>query len=68
MKLLTLVLFSSLIVAVLSTSVTAQRTTEPSLVVRSPEIVLKEFYKWYIHDVNGQRSNHPWKTTKTLLA
>lgn len=52
MKLLTLVLFCSLIVAVSSTSATAQHATSPSPAARSPEVVLKEFYKWYIYAIN----------------
>jgi hypothetical protein len=64
MKLQNMTLFFALIVALCSTSVAAQRTTAPSSAVRSPEVVIKEFYKWYIHDVNGQGSNSPWKTTK----
>ena len=68
MKLLTLVLFSSLIVAVLSTSVAAQRTTAPSPVLRSPEVVLKEFYKWYIYATNHYKeSTDPYKAGKTTL-
>lgn len=49
MKLLNMVLFFALIVALCSTSVAAQHSTASAPAVRSPEIVLKEFYTWYIH-------------------
>jgi len=49
MKLQNMVLFCALIVAVCCTSVGAQHSTASKPAVRSPEIVLKEFYKWYIH-------------------
>lgn len=61
----TLVLFTSLIVALLSTSVVAQRTTAPAPLVQSPEIVLKEFYKWYIHNLG--RNVDPLKSGKTTM-
>ena len=68
MKLLTLVLFSSLIAAVLSTSVTAQRTTAPSPLARSPEIVLKEFYKWYIFATNHyKKTTNPYEGGRAIL-
>jgi hypothetical protein len=44
-------LFFALIVALFSTSVGAQHSTAPTPATRSPEIVLKEFYKWYIHSI-----------------
>jgi hypothetical protein len=44
-----MVLFFALIVALCSTSVAAQLSTASAPAVRSPEIVLKEFYTWYIH-------------------
>jgi hypothetical protein len=50
--------------ALLLQQAAAQHPTASTPAVRSPEIVIKEFYKWYIHDVNGQGSNSPWKTTK----
>ena len=49
MKRLTLALFSLLIVVLCGISVVAQRRTATPPVARSPEIVLKEFYTWYIH-------------------
>lgn len=52
LKLLTLVLFCSLIVAVSGTSVAAQHTAPTLPAARSPEVVLKEFYKWYVHSIN----------------
>jgi hypothetical protein len=51
MKLLNITLYFALIVALCSTSVVAQHTTASTPAVRSPEVVLKEFYKWYIHSV-----------------
>ena len=64
-KLLTFVLLSSLLIALLSTSAAAQRTTESSPVARPPEVVLKEFYKWYIHAVSHQID--PLKAGKATL-
>jgi hypothetical protein len=64
MKLLNMVLFFALIVALCSTSATAQHQAAPLPVARSPEVVLKEFYKWYIHGLNGPTKNYPWKTTR----
>ena len=51
MKLLNMTLFFALIVALCSTSAGAQHSTASTPAVRSPEIVLKEFYKWYIHSI-----------------
>jgi Protein of unknown function (DUF3828) len=45
-------LFCALIVALCSTSVGAQHPTASTTAARSPEIVLKEFYKWYIYSIN----------------
>ena len=58
MKLLNMVLFFALIVALGSTSVTAQRTTASTPAARSAEVVLREFYNWYIF-----ATNHYKKTT-----
>jgi hypothetical protein len=41
-----------LIVGVPGTSAAAQHQAAPPPAVRSPEIVLKEFYKWYIYSIN----------------
>ncbi len=61
MKLRNITLLFALIVALCSTSVAAQHTTAPSPVARSPEIVLKEFYKWYIHSINPyKKATDPW--------
>jgi Protein of unknown function (DUF3828) len=49
MKRLTPALFSLLIVVLCGISVVAQRRTATPPVARSPEIVLKEFYTWYVH-------------------
>ena len=54
MKLLNMALFFALIVALCSTSVVAQRRTASAPGARSPEIVLREFYKWYIHSLSRQ--------------
>lgn len=51
MKLLNMTLLIALIVVSWGTSAAAQRTPAPSSAPRSPEIVLKEFYKWYIHNL-----------------
>jgi hypothetical protein len=68
MKLRNTPLFFALIVAVFSTSVAAQRTTAPSPVARSPEVVLKEFYKWYIYSINHYgKAPDPYKEGKTTL-
>lgn len=68
MKRLTLVLFFSLIVAVSSTSATAQHKAAASPVARSPEVVLKEFYKWYIYATNHYKeSTDPYKAGKATL-
>jgi Protein of unknown function (DUF3828) len=61
MKLLNIVLFFALIVALCSTSVAAQHSAASMPAVRSPEIVLKEFYKWYIHSINPyKKATDPW--------
>lgn len=49
MKLTHIVLFFTLIIMICGAPVVAQRTAPPSAAVRSPEVVLKEFYTWYIH-------------------
>ncbi len=51
-------LFFALIVALGSASVVAQRTKASTPAARSPEVVLREFYKWYIF-----ATNHHKKTT-----
>src|SRR6266496_1389291 len=65
MKLLTMNSFFALIVALCSTSVGAQHSVASTPAVRSPEVVLKEFYKWYIHA--GSRDIDPFKTDKATL-
>jgi hypothetical protein len=68
MKLLNMALFFALIVAVFSMSVAAQRTTAPSPVLRSPEIVLTEFYKWYIHSINPyKKATNPYEGGRAIL-
>jgi Protein of unknown function (DUF3828) len=58
-------LICALMIALFSTSEAAQRTTASSPVARSPEVVLKEFYKWYIHSVSHQID--PLKAGKATL-
>jgi len=58
-------LFFALIVALCSTSVRAQHPTASTPAVRSPEIVLKEFYKWYIHA--GSHDIDPFKKDRATL-
>src|SRR2546428_1258918 len=53
-----------LIVALFSTSA-GQHSTASKPAVRSPEVVLKEFYKWYIHA--GSHNIDPFKTDKATL-
>ena len=65
MKLQNMTLFCALIVALLSTSAAAQHKTASSALDRSPEIVLREFYKRYIHSVSHQID--PLKAGKTTL-
>ena len=49
MKLSITALFFALIVIIGVVPVVAQRTLRPPAAARSPEVVLLEFYKWYIH-------------------
>lgn len=68
MKLPNLAVCFALLVVICSTSVAAQRTTAPSPVLRSPEIVLKEFYKWYIHSINFyKKATNPYEGGRALL-
>ena len=55
----------SLIAALFSTSASAQLKAASSSMDRSPEIVVKEFYKWYIHSVS--HNIDPFKTDKPTL-
>ena len=64
MRLLNMTLFFAL-VALSSMSVSAQHSTARTPAVRSPEIVLKEFYKWYIHA--GSHDIDPFKKDKATL-
>src|SRR6266571_7803356 len=65
MNLRNMTLFCVLIVALCSTSVSAQHSTAPTPAVRSPEVVLKEFYKWYIRA--GSHDIDPFKKDKATL-
>jgi hypothetical protein len=51
MKLLNMTLCFVLVGALCSTSVVAQHSSASTPAARSPEVVLKEFYKWYIHSI-----------------
>ncbi len=64
MKLRNITLFCALIVALCSMSVAAQHTTS-STTERPPEIVLREFYKWYVHSMS--RNVDPLKAGKATL-
>jgi hypothetical protein len=68
MKLLNMALFFALIVALCSASVVAQHSTASTPAVRSPEIVLKEFYKWYIDSINHyKKATNPYEGGRALL-
>ena len=65
MKLTNMTLFCALLVALCSASVGAQDISTSSPGAKSPDIVVKEFYEWYIHSA----SHHidPFKAGKTTL-
>jgi hypothetical protein len=65
MKLRNMTLFCALIVSVFTTSVAAQHITTSSSMERPPEIVLREFYSWYIHSIS--RNVDPLKAGKATL-
>src|SRR6202171_6460197 len=65
MKLLNMALFFALIPALCSTLVRAQGISASSPGARSPDIVVKEFYEWYIHSVSHHTD--PFKAGKTTL-
>ena len=68
MKRLSMALCFALMVALCSTSVAAQRTAASTPAARSPEIVLKEFYKWYIHAINHyQKATSPLEGGRATL-
>jgi hypothetical protein len=68
MKLLNMALFFALIVALCSAVVVAQHSTASTPAVRSPEIVLKEFYKWYIDSINHyKKATNPYEGGRALL-
>jgi hypothetical protein len=68
MKLLNMALFFALIVALCNASVVAQHSTASTPAVRSPEIVLKEFYKSYIHSINFyKKATNPYEGGRALL-
>ena len=65
MKLRNMNLTCALIVALFGTSAGAQLKAASSSMDQSPEIVVKEFYKWYIHSVSHKID--PFKTDKPTL-
>ncbi|HAF21863.1 MAG TPA: hypothetical protein DCK93_02950 [Blastocatellia bacterium] len=65
MKLRNRILFCALIVAILSALPATQCTTASSVVGTPPNVVVEEFYKWYIHSVSHQID--PFKAGKTTL-
>src|SRR6266851_3593386 len=65
MKLHRMAALFALIVALFSTSAATQLKAASSSIDRSPEIVVKEFYKWYIHSVSHKID--PFKTDKPTL-
>jgi hypothetical protein len=68
MKLKNMALFFALIVALCSTSVAAQRATASTPAARSPEVVLKEFYKWYIFATNHyKKATSPYEGGRATL-
>ena len=68
MKLLSIALFCALTVALWSTSVAAQPATASTPAARSPEVVLKEFYKWYIFATNHyKKATNPYEGGRATL-
>jgi hypothetical protein len=65
MKLRNMILFCALIVAIFSASAATQCTTASSAVGTSPNAVVEEFYKWYIHSVSHQID--PFRAGKPTL-
>ena len=65
MKLRNINLTCALIAVLFSTSAATQLKAAPSSMDQSPEIVVKEFYKWYIHSVSHKID--PFKTDKPTL-
>ena len=65
MKLRNTILFCALIIAIFGAAETTQLSAASSSIDRSPEIVVNEFYKWYIHSVSHQID--PLKEGKTTL-
>src|SRR5437870_11258924 len=64
MKLRNMIPFCALIAAILSASA-APCTTASSAVSTPPNVVVEEFYKWYIHSVSHQID--PFKAGKPTL-
>jgi Protein of unknown function (DUF3828) len=65
MKLRDMTLICALTATLFSTSGAAQHGTASSAANRSPEVVLKEFYKWYIHSLS--HNVDPLKAGKATL-
>ena len=66
MKLTNLAACFALILMICSAPVVAQHTTSPASAARSPEVVLREFYKWYIHAECHQIDPFKGKARTTL--
>lgn len=68
MMLRNMALFFALIVALASTPVAAKRTKVSTPAARSPEVVLKEFYKWYIFATNNyKKTTDPYEGGRATL-
>jgi len=65
MKPRNLAVFFALIVMICSATVVARPATPPSPVASAPEVVVREFYAWYIHSVSHQID--PFKAGKPTL-
>jgi hypothetical protein len=65
MKPRNLAVFFALIVMICSAPVVARPATPPSPVASAPEVVVREFYAWYIHSVSHQID--PLKAGKATL-
>ncbi len=65
MKLRHAILFFGLTAVLCSTTASAHRTTAASAVGPAPEVVVEEFYKWYIHSLSHRID--PFKEGKPTL-
>jgi len=68
MKSLNIALLFALIATLSGTSITAKNPTASTPPARSPEIVIKEFYKWYIYSINHyKKATNPYEGGKVIL-